>query len=117
MSTASRRGYAGERPIEELLQGLGYRGVDRPRAGRPRDCGDFGGVPLVISAKNRATLALAEWVCDLESQVVNAGARSGVVWHKKRGKADPRDWYVTTSGRLFLPMLAELYRLPGWELL
>lgn len=115
MSSNSRKGYAGERPIELLLQEHGLPGADRPRAGRQRDCGDFGGVPLVISAKNHGRLDLAGWVSDLESQVVNAGANSGVVWHKKRGKSDPRDWYVTTSGRLFLPILG-LLRL-HWELL
>jgi hypothetical protein len=115
VSANSRKGYAGERPIELLLHEVGLIGADRPRAGRQRDCGDFGGVPLVISAKNHSKLDLAGWVNDLESQVVHAGAHSGVVWHKKRGRGDPRDWYVTTSGRLFLPILNEL-RLQ-WELL
>lgn len=113
MSASGKKGYMGERPIEELLQGLGHHGVDRPRAGRARDCGDFGGVPMVISAKNRASLELSTWVSELETQVINAGARSGVVWHKKKGKADPRDWYVTTNGRLFLPMLELAYA--HWE--
>lgn len=114
MSTSSRKGYAGERPIEELLLAEGYNGVYRPRAGRARDCGDLGGLPVVISAKNHGRLALAEWVTDLESQVVHAGLRSGVVWHKKRGRGDPRDWYVTTTGRLFLPLLA--LAANAWEL-
>lgn len=113
MSRASRLGYAGERPIETLLTERG-RHVWRPRAGQPHDTGDIHGAPVVISAKNWARLDLAGWVSDLEAQVVNAGARSGVVWHKKRGKSSPLDWYCTTSGRLFLPILDELYK--HWDL-
>jgi hypothetical protein len=105
VSTASRKGYDGERPIELLLQGMGLH-VARPRAGRPQDHGDFTGLPLVISAKNHATARLGPWTSELEAMAVHAGVRSGVVWHKRKGKASPLDWYVTTTGRLFLPLLA-----------
>jgi hypothetical protein len=115
MSTASRKGYSAEHAIELLLN---ERGLDatRPRAGRAQDCGDFGGVPMVISAKNWADLRLATWVTDLERLVLNADARSGVVWHKRKGRGDPRDWYVTTTGRLYLPLL-DLASDAGWDLL
>lgn len=102
MSANSRKGYSAERAIEVMLQNMG-RHAYRPRAGAAKDCGDIGGQPYVISVKNHGRLALAEWVSDAEAMAVNARLRSAVVWHKKRGKADPREWYVTMSGRLFLP--------------
>lgn len=108
-TTSSRRGYAGEAPIEAMLKLNGRHGVYRPRAGRARDEGDLGGVPLVISAKNHGRMELSTWVNELESQCVNAGVSSGVVWHKRRGRGHPLDWYVTTSGRLFLPLLDLAY--------
>lgn len=102
MSQNSRKGYDGERPIELLMQGQGLN-VHRPRAGQPHDVGDLAGLPYVISAKNQKTLRLAAWVSDAEAMAVNAGLHSAVVWHKKPGKSSPLDWYVTMSGRLFMP--------------
>jgi len=113
MSRSSRLGYEGERPIEVLLQDRGLM-VARPRAGRARDCGDLSGLPLVISVKNVKHQELASHVSDLESMVLNAGVSTGVVWHKRRGKSSPLDWYVTTSGRLFLPLMElAIAHLPG----
>ena len=38
---------------------------------------------------------------------------AGVVWHKRPGKGHPRDWYVTTSGGLYLPFMTAY--LEKWE--
>lgn len=113
MSAASRKGYAGERPIEVLMLEKGHH-VRRPRAGQPNDVGDLEGLPYVLSIKNQAELRLSSWVNDLEHMVVNAGTNGGVVWHKKKGKASPLDWYVTTSGRLWLPVHDLL--MQHWEI-
>jgi hypothetical protein len=109
VSANAKKGYSAEHAVEALLTDRGYS-VYRPRAGRQRDTGDLAGLPTVISVKNHVTLHLAEWVGDLESMVVAANVGTGVLWHKRRGKGDPRDWYVTTSGRLFLPLLGEYCR-------
>lgn len=103
MSAASKKGYDAEHAMELLEQGRGHM-VWRPRAGRPRDCGDLAGLPLVQSVKNRGAMELALWVGELESMVINAGVQTGVVIHKRRGKG-PLDWYVTTNVRLWLPAL------------
>lgn len=105
MSTASRKGYAGEKPVVDLLVALQLAGVYRPRAGAQRDVGDLGGIPIVISCKNHRELRLASWVDDLEAMVSYTPFGTGVVWHKRAGRGDPRRWYVTTSGGLFLPLL------------
>lgn len=103
VSAASRKGYSAEHALEALEQARGYQ-VWRPRAGRARDCGDLSGLPLVQSVKNHGRLDLATWVGELESQVAHAGAATGVVVHKRRGKPI-ESWYVTTTVRLWLPVL------------
>ena len=97
------KGYRGELAIELLLRNEGHD-ASRPRAGRRGDIGDIAGVPLVVSVKNHAQLKLSTWIIDLHRMVNTSDLETGVVWHKKVGKGDPCDWYVTTSGRLFLPL-------------
>ena len=103
MSVNSRKGYQAERALEVLEQARGLQ-VWRPRAGRAADCGDLAGLPLVQQIKDHGTLQLGTWMSELESQVVHAGVPTGVVIHKRRGKG-VQDWYVTTTVRLWLPVL------------
>ena len=105
MSAASRKGYAGEKPVLDLLVALQMASVYRPRAGTHRDVGDLGGIPIVVSVKNHRDLRLAEWVDDLEEMVARTAFGTGIVWHKRLRQGNPRRWYVTTSGGLFLPLL------------
>lgn len=104
MSYESAKGYRGERAVELLWHDLG-RPVTRPRAGAAQDVGDLLGLPLVVSVKNCTRVDLAGWVTGMQAQMVHAGLPVGVVWHKRRGKADPRDWYVTTTGRCAVTLL------------
>jgi hypothetical protein len=98
VSTNSKKGYVAERAIEVLLQGR-YPGIAenilRPRAGASNDKGDIHGLPVVISVKNWTDIALGPWVNECGRMIHHAGKGVGVVWHKRRGKGDPRDWYVT----------------------
>lgn len=111
MSYASAKGYRAERSIELLLsQAFPYRDLARPRAGAVADKGDITGLPAVISIKDHARLELGMWVNDLPRMCKSAHVDTGVVWHKRRGMADPCDWYVTTTGRLLLPMLTAYVR-------
>lgn len=97
MSYASDKGYVAERAVEVMWNERG-RPVTRPRAGAVADVGDLVGMPLVQSIKNHARLDLATWISGMETQMVHAGLPMGVVWHKRRGKASPYEWYVTTTG-------------------
>ncbi|MGQ0774580.1 MAG: hypothetical protein ACT4NY_09205 [Pseudonocardiales bacterium] len=115
MSRASRLGYDGERPVQVALQALGHP-VTRPRAGSPHDVGDICGLPLVISVKNWGRPELGTWVDGLPRMIEAAGCETGVVWHKRRGVADPLGWHVTTSGRLFVPLLQAYCREKGGRL-
>lgn len=104
MSTASRLGYDAERASQLWLQdNLGHP-LYRPRAGSVEDLGDLLGLPMTVSVKNHRSLALAQWVTDMETQAARNNHDAGIVIHKRRGKGSPDHWYVTTTGRMWLPM-------------
>lgn len=59
--------------------------------------------PVMWEVKNHARLALSEWVAQA---VRNARpGRPGVVIHKKPGKTDPGEWYVTLRASDLLELL------------
>lgn len=102
-----RKGSLAERQVADYLLSLGIP-CERIPAGASADRGDLW-VPIIefptIDVKNQAALDLAGWVDRAHEQADNAGRVAGVVWHKRRGKASPADWYVTTSGHSFLKLL------------
>lgn len=104
MSAASRKGYSAEHAAELWLEEeLGIE-LERPRAGALLDRGDLVGMPMTVSVKNQATLRLAVWTDEMAGMVAVNRHQAGVVLHKRKGKGQPDDWYVTTSGGLWLPM-------------
>ena len=106
MSYATAKGYRAEAMIVDLLTPFGTD-VRRPRttSRRETDTGDVHGLPLVVSVKNHAALALALWVDEVAGMVKRSPYETGVVFHKRRGRGSGADFYVTTSARLFLPLL------------
>jgi hypothetical protein len=104
VSKASRLGYDAEHAVQVFLAKYGFASY-RPRAGTHQDTGDLTGLPVVVSVKNHARTELAEWVDALRLMTSHAGLDLGVVWHKRRGRGDPADWYVTTTGEHFMTLL------------
>ena len=101
------KGSRAERAVADYLI---ERGVpcERIPAGATNDRGDLW-VPVIeypsIDVKDQATITLAAWVDRAKQQAENAGRVAGVVWHKRKGKANPADWYVTTTGEGFLGLM------------
>lgn len=98
MTTASKRkGSEAERDVVKYLRRKGWTSAERAYgAGRPDDVGDISGLENVcIEVKNHKQLDLAGWLNELAVEVKNARATTGVVIHKKRGKADVAEWYAT----------------------
>lgn len=109
MSAASKKGYEGEKPVLDLLNthdrlvfGYSEDPYYRPRAGTPHDTGDIKGLPYVVSCKNYSVDRLASFVDALPRMCNEAHLHAGVVWHKRVGKGNPLDWYVTTTGGMWL---------------
>lgn len=103
MINAHDKGYKAEAAVEALMRTLEPT-CYRPRAGTHYDIGDIAGLPLVISVKDQVRLSLASWCDDLAKMVAASNLSTGIVWHKRSGRADPLNWYVTTTGRLWVPM-------------
>lgn len=109
MSASKRKGTAAETAIVDRLQAAGYPAERRALTGS-KDRGDVSGIRtrlgrVVIEVKNCAQMALAAWVDEAKLERDNDSATIGVVWHKRRGKGSPLDWYVTMDGDTFLRLL------------
>jgi len=69
------------------------------------DIGDVGRVPgLTIQVKAVAKMALSVWVAEAAEQAARAQTAHYMVVHKRKGKADPADWYVTLPLKQFAPI-------------
>lgn len=109
MSKSSSKGYALERLIRDDLK---LEGVDayRPRAGNVNDEGDVKGVPgVTIEAKNWTTMALPQWWRETQVETENAGNEIGLLVHKRKGKGQADDQWVTVDWA----MMKRLLRLAG----
>lgn len=109
MSASKAKGTAWESRIVAHLRQAGFAAIERRALSGGADKGDISGLPdWVIEAKNCKTTALAAWVDEADTEAFNARAEYGVVWHHRRGKADPGDGFVTMSGATFVRLLRAL---------
>ena len=105
-SAAKRKGSQAERDVVAWLKANGYPYADRRVAGATLDKGDISGVlGVTIEIKNHARLDLAGWLAELEVEMKNDNAWSGVVIHKRKGKGDVAEWYATLPAQLWLQLL------------
>lgn len=103
---AKRRGTGAETAVVAYLRDHGFPHAERRALNGNHDRGDIGGIPAAcIEVKNCARVELAEWLGEVTDETANAGAAWGVVWHKRRGKGSPADWYVTMTGHTFTSLL------------
>lgn len=103
MSRAKQKGTAFERAIADYLkQAMNDERIDRAPLAGAKDKGDIAGVVspfgrVVLELKNHNRQELAVWVDEAEVERGNADALVGVVVHKRRGKGQPGDQYVTLT--------------------
>jgi len=104
LSKASQKGSSFERLIaDHLKERLRDDRIDRRVKRGQKDTGDIAGVlspfggRVVIEAKNHARMDLAHWVDEAETERGNDDAVVGVVVHKRRGKGQPGDQYVSMT--------------------
>lgn len=89
-----RRGNRAEQQVAATLRTWGYKAItSRDGRGGAQGGGDIiTDFPAVLEVKDHARLDLAGWV---DQVVAEAAADPGFVIHKRRGRSDPEQWYVT----------------------
>jgi hypothetical protein len=112
MSTPSKRkGSAWELAIAKYLVTKGWKFAERRIAGSTLDKGDiYGIVGCVIEAKNEKRINLSGYLKELEVEMINAKADTGVVMIKKKGTTDVGEAYAVMPIRLW----AELMKKAGY---
>jgi hypothetical protein len=108
VSAAKAKGTAAETAVVRFLQANGYPHAERRALAGAQDRGDVAGIPgLVIEVKAAARMELAAWLDESAAESVRPDLDEDlpVVWHKRRGKGSPGDWYVTMDGWAFLALL------------
>lgn len=114
MSASKKKGTAAESAIVTYLRSIGFIHAERRALNGNLDRGDITGIPgVVIEAKNCARQELAAWVAEAEAERANDRADVAAVWHKRRGKGSPADWFVTMTGAQFAALLLEREGLPA----
>ena len=93
-----------------LAEHLDDRIERRARTGA-KDRGDISGVRvhgqrLVLELKDCARMDLAGWVKEAQEEAANDGALLGVTVHKRRGRGDPLDQYVTCTVRELISLIS-----------
>ena len=90
----------------------------RTRAGWDEDRGDvvldlLGDKALTwaIQVKDTAGIPGTPELTALASQITAGLHQGGVIWHKIRGKADPRAWRVVMSGQQYMDLMARMRAL------
>ena len=110
MTNANKaKGARAERQVADYLIERGVV-VERIPAGATADRGDLWleGVSMpTIDVKDRAQMALGAWIDRAAEQAENARRPFGVVWHKRKQKGSPADWYVTMTGAAFVDLIGE----------
>jgi hypothetical protein len=108
MSKAKQKGTAAETAVVKYLKDNGFPYAERRALTGTYDKGDITGCgPVVFEVKNHKTLDLAGWIKELQAEITNAEAMTGVVVAKKRGTTFPGEWYAVLPFGLFVELLKE----------
>lgn len=102
------KGTQAETAVVTYLIDNGFPAAERRALNGNQDRGDVAGVPGVcIEVKNQRDFELAAWVDEASREGRMAHAAVTVVWHKRRNKGSPGEWYVTMSGEQFVRLISD----------
>lgn len=98
------KGSSFERLTADYLKANGFPFADRRVKNGAKDKGDIGGVMVhgqrvVLEAKNTSRINLGVWAAEAEQERVNDEALAGLILHKRHGKGQPGDQWVTLTLR------------------
>lgn len=105
-ASAKAAGRAMETTVAAYLHDHVDDRIERRRQGGSKDRGDISGLRhmggrVVVECKNTSRLDLAGWAAEAETERGNDDALAGIICHKRHGRADPADQWVTmTLGEL-----------------
>jgi hypothetical protein len=107
VSKSKAKGTSFETSLLPLLRQY-FPGAERRALSGNKDKGDFilPGATFALEAKNVQSMSLGVWVAEAEVEAENLGVSYGVVVHKRRGKTDPGEQFVTMPLRTFLEFVA-----------
>lgn len=101
-----KKGALFEAQIVSWLRENGFPLAERRVMGGQNDRGDVSGVPYtVLELKNQAKMALSGWVEEAKTEGANDGAKWWATVHKRKGKGDPAEQYVTLTADVFVDLL------------
>lgn len=101
-----QKGSTFERLVADFLATHVDDRIDRRVKNGAKDRGDIAGLRhlgqrIVLECKNTAKMALAGWAAEAEAERQNDDALAGIIIHKRHGKGQPQDQWVTlTLGEL-----------------
>lgn len=102
------KGNAAERAVVQYLRDNGYPFAGRMRSGWADDKGDIENVPeTCVEVKAEKRIDLAGYMVELEREMANAKADTGVVIVKKRGTTDVGQWYACAPAHIWIQLLKE----------
>ena len=108
MSKQKQKGTAAETAVVNWLKSQGRKHVERRTLNGSSDRGDIAGLPgVVIEVKNHKTMKLSEWLSELEVEMHNDKADTGVVIHKKSGTTNVGNWYATMPVAVWFDLIEE----------
>lgn len=112
LRSAKAAGSSFERQTADYLAAaLNDDAIDRQVKTGGKDKGDIRGVKLhgqriAVECKNTAKINLAGWAAEAEVERGNLDALAGVIVHKRHGKGQPADQWVTMTLADFAALLA-----------
>lgn len=116
MSRSKAKGTRAETAVVRYLVDQGAPAVERRALSGTQDRGDIAGLPgVVIEVKDVSRDGLPGWLDEAEVERRNDAAALAFVWHKRRGKGSPADWFVTMRGAQVVEVLRALGHLPPRE--
>lgn len=103
-----KKGPLFEAMVVAYLQSHGFPYAERRVMGGRNDKGDVAGIPGVCcELKNCKEMRLGPWLDEAEAEADNADAAIFAVVHKRRGKGDPGEAFVTMPLRVFAAILRD----------